>query len=135
LTAADFTAVGATIASELPNGDRAIAIPVDSAHGLVGFVHPGDHVDVLASFGGGTTTHGTVTVVAQDVLVLSAPGGGGGGGGIIGGGGGGGGAGNMVLRVDARTAQELAFDADNGKVWITLRPPAGAISSGSQGAG
>jgi pilus assembly protein CpaB len=127
LTAAEFTAAGVTIASQLTGGDRAIAIPVDSSHGLVGYVQPGDHVDVLASFGA-SNAHAAVNVVAQNVLVLSAPTGGGGGGL----GGGGGGNGNLVLRVDEKTAQILAFDADNGRVWITLRPPVGAIS-GIQG--
>jgi pilus assembly protein CpaB len=125
LTAADFTATNVTIASELRGPDRAIAVPVDSAHGLAGFVQPGDHVDVMASFPGGGAGRGAVTVLAQDVLVLSAPNGGGGG--TLGGNNGG----NIVLRVGYKIAQELAFAADNGKVWITLRPPVGAVPAGT----
>src|SRR5205823_877868 len=92
LTAADFTAANVTIASQLAGPDRAIAVPVDSAHGLTGFVQGGDRVDVLSSFPGGGNGHGAVTVLAQNVLVLSAAGGGGGG--AIGGNNGG----NTVLR-------------------------------------
>jgi Flp pilus assembly protein CpaB len=124
LTAADFTAAGGTtIASDLTGTDRAIAVPVDAAHGLVGFVKAGDRVDVFSSFAG-TGARGAVTPLAQNVLVLSA--GGAGGGGAVGGSSTGG---NIVLRVSAKVAQEVAFVADNGKVWITLRPPVGAINS------
>ena len=122
LTAADFTHANVTIASELTGSDRAIAIPVDSAHGLIGFVQAGDYVDVLSSFAG-SGGRGAVVPLVQNVLVLSAPGGGGGGG-ISGGGGSGG---NIVLRVSVKTALALAFAADNGKIWITLRPPVGAL--------
>jgi hypothetical protein len=33
---------------------------------------------------------------------------------------------NVVLRVSDKDAPQLAFSIDNGKVWISLRPPAGA---------
>jgi Flp pilus assembly protein CpaB len=129
LTAADFTvAGGTTIASDLTGTDRAIAVPVDSAHGLVGFVRAGDRIDVYSSFAG-TGARGAVTPLAQNVLVLSAPGGGGAG--VVGGGGAGG---NIVLRVSTKIAQQLAYIADNGKVWITLRPPVGAVNSAGSSA-
>jgi Flp pilus assembly protein CpaB len=129
LTAADFAAGGVTIASQLSGTNRAIAIPVDSSHGMTGFVQAGDHVDVLASFSGAGNGHGAVSVVAQNVDVLSAPSGG-----SVGGlGASSSGAGNIVLRVSTPVAQELAFDADNGKVWIVLRPPVGAVSANGSG--
>jgi Flp pilus assembly protein CpaB len=122
ITAADFTGGGVTIGSQLTQDDRAIAVPVDTAHGLTGFLHAGDHVDLLASFGGGNA-HSAVSVLAQNVLVLSTPATGGGGLG------GGNGSGNIVLRVSPAIAQAVAYAADNGKVWVTLRPPADAIQS------
>jgi len=70
-----------------------------------------------------------VTPVAQNVLVLSA--GGGAAGGVVGGSGN---AGNIVLRVSAKLAEQIAFVADNGKVWITLRPPVGAVNSAGSSA-
>jgi Flp pilus assembly protein CpaB len=127
ITATDFSATGVTIASQLTGTDRAIAVPVDSAHGLVGFVTAGDHVDLLASFGGGNA-RGAVSLLDSNVLVLSAPGASTGGGGL-------GGApasnagNNIVLRVNAQDAQKVAYVADNGKLWVLLRPPLGAIGT------
>jgi Flp pilus assembly protein CpaB len=122
LTAADFTRANVTIASQLSGNQRAIALPVDAAHGLVGYVQAGDYVDVMASFSGGTGVQGgIVTPLAQNVLVLAT---GGHGGGI--------GASNnnaLVVRVSDRVALEAAAAADNGKVWVTLRPTSGATDS------
>src|SRR5437588_7695115 len=108
LTAANFTAANVTIASQLTGRDRAIAIPVDSAHGLVGFVQAGDHIDLLSSLGGGGNARGAVGILAQNVLVLSAPGGGGTGGVVAGNNSGG----NIVVRVSAAVGQSVAFAAD-----------------------
>jgi Flp pilus assembly protein CpaB len=129
LTAADFSATGVTIASQLRGADRAIAIPVDSSHGMTGFVQAGNRVDVLASFSGTGNGQGAVNVVAQNVLVLSAPGAGSGGGLAASSSS----SANIVLRVNTPLAQELAFDADNGKVWVVLRPPVGAVSANGSG--
>jgi Flp pilus assembly protein CpaB len=123
LTAADFTTSDVTIASQLSGSQRAIAVPVDAAHGLVNYVHAGDYVDVLSSFAGGTgsTTGGAVTTLARHILVLATSASGGG----IGTTGGD----EAVLRVTDQLALEVAYAVDNGKVWITLRPPAGATNS------
>jgi Flp pilus assembly protein CpaB len=119
ITAADFTA-SATIASELTATQRAVSVPVDSAHGLIGFVRTGSHVDVLASYSGSLgAARGSVTTLIRDVLVLSAPS-------ASGGVGGGGNSSNIVLRVSEADATNLAYAADNGKVWVVLRPPLGA---------
>jgi Flp pilus assembly protein CpaB len=128
ITAADFTPV-VTIASELTAAQRAVSVPVDSAHGLTGFVHTGDHVDVLASYTGGAgSSHGSVATLLQDVLVLSAPS-------VASGGlGGGSSNSNITLRVSDHDAPGIAYAADNGKVWIVLRPPLGATQSTSSGA-
>ena len=119
LTASEFSPA-LSISSQLTSGERAIAIPVDGPHGLVGFIRAGDHVDVLADIGG----RGVATLL-QDIVVLSPPAASSGPG-LSGGGGGGS---NMVLKVPAQLANGLANAADNGKVWITLRPPANATQS------
>jgi Flp pilus assembly protein CpaB len=128
ITAADFSPA-VTIASELTATQRAVSVPVDSAHGLIGFVHTGDHVDVLASYTGGASGgHGSVSALIKDVLVLSAPSAPGGGLAVNSNGN------NIALRVNEQDATGLAYAADNGKVWILLRPPLGATQSTSSGA-
>jgi Flp pilus assembly protein CpaB len=119
ITASDFTS-SSTVASQLTAADRAVSVPVDAAHGLVGYVHTGDHVDALASFSLGAGK-GTVTRLAQDVLVLSAPSGNGALGGTNNS--------DILLRVSDKDAAAFAYAADNGKVWILLRPPLGATQS------
>lgn len=117
--AADFTRSRDPVASKLRSGDRAIAIPVDAVHGLTGPVKAGDHVDVIAGFNGegagagGAGTNGPVVKrILDDILVLRAP------------------AGedksNVIVRVPARFAPHVAFAADNGLLWLSLRPAAGA---------
>ena len=124
LTAADFVAKGTTLASQLTGNDRAIAIPVDSAHGLIGFVQAGSRVDVLDDAGTARPGQGGVAVLATNVLVLSPPGGGS----SVAGGASSGGS-NIILQVTPQQANSFASAADNGKVWITLRPPVGALGT------
>jgi Flp pilus assembly protein CpaB len=123
LTATDFTAGSVSLASQLTGINRAIAIPVDSAHGLVGFVHTGDHVDVLESL------NNVVSVLAQNITVLNAPSSGGGG--VTGGSS----SNNIILQVTPRLAVQEAYAADFGKIWVVLRPPVGAIGSTSNSVG
>jgi Flp pilus assembly protein CpaB len=125
ITAADFTRA-VTVASNLTTTQRAIAIPVDSAHGLSGFVHAGDYVDVYGSYNGaGASSNHSVNTLLQNVLVLSAPSG------ASGGLGSGNNNSNIVLRVTDTAAPGLAYAADNGRVWIVLRPPVAASQSQS----
>jgi Flp pilus assembly protein CpaB len=130
LTAGDFTAKAVGLASQLTGAQRAIAIPVDSAHGLVGYVAAGDHVDVLDDSGAGRAGANGVSLLAANVPVLVAPGSSGGNG-IAGGGGNSNG--NIILEVSARQASEFAYASDNGKVWIILRPPLGALGTTAAG--
>jgi Flp pilus assembly protein CpaB len=116
LTTADFVAAApGTLQTNLVGRDRAISLPIDSAHGMVGQIGPGDRVDVyvgLEQAGPG----GTVPVLkqlAQDLLVLRTPSSGAG-------------DGNVVLRAKGAQAAALAFSADNGKLWLVLRPASGA---------
>jgi pilus assembly protein CpaB len=124
LQAIDFGPRNSTLSSNLTGAARAIALPVDTTHGLTGYVTPGDYVDIVASATGSSNGGGVVTI-AQNVLVLST-GTGGGGGGIVNTGGGGGNSGNVVVRATDKLALTLALAADNGKIWLLLRPPVGA---------
>ena len=121
ITASDFT-TGGTVASQLAGVQRAVSVPVDSAHGLVGYVHTGDYVDVLASYtGGAANSRGAVTTLAENVLVLSAP--------TASSGIGNSNNSDILLKVSDHDAPALAYAADNGKVWVVLRPPLGATQS------
>jgi len=125
LTVADFAGTTDAIGAKLAGKHRAIAVPLDAARGLVGRIEPGDRVDVLAGFNVlGNTAGGqgrpVVKVMMQDALVLDAP------------------AqtaaglaaanqtANVVLRVNRDQATEIAWAVDNGKIWLVLRPRAGA---------
>jgi Flp pilus assembly protein CpaB len=121
ITASDFT-TSTTVASQLGANERAVSVPVDGAHGLVGFVHTGDHVDVLASYTAGAgANRGSVATLVQDVVVLNAP--------TATGGLGNTNSNTILLRVPASDAPSLAFAADNGKVWVALRPPLGVAQA------
>jgi pilus assembly protein CpaB len=122
ITAADFAAKGDPIRGKLTGDQRAVALPVDTAHGLIGELRTGDRVDVFAAFNtsGGRNGSGrpVVKTLLQNVLVLSVPknpddieqGK----------------LGDVMVRVTDREAANLAFAAENGKVWMALRAPAGA---------
>ena len=130
LTEADFTAAGDSLAATLTESERVISVPLDSAHGLIGAIEAGNRVDVYAGFNvipldrSGTPINGgqarpMLRLIMSDVPVLavgdkassstSST--------------------NVSLGVDDLKAAELAFAVDNGKVWLALRPSAGAAPS------
>ncbi len=132
ITASNFTAVTGSVLPKLSEDQRAIALPVDAAHGLVGQVQTGDHIDVLASYTATSSSTGqgqsVVKTLIQDALVLRA------------------GAQPMegaeekkadesiVVRATDKQTVQLAHVADNGKVWIVLRPGGNAKQSKPQSA-
>jgi pilus assembly protein CpaB len=124
LTAADFTGAGHGIVTKLSADERAITISLDSAHGLVGKVRSGDHVDVLSGFmldSSAGRQRPVLRLLMQDVLVLDVP--------KRASSAAVGGANDtseVTLRVAASVAARLAFASDNGKVWLVLRPQNGA---------
>lgn len=122
ITAADFASGADPLRGRLSGTQRALAIPVDAAHGLIGSLRTGDRVDVFGSFTGGTSAgRGVLFTIAQGVLVLKAP------------------SGDastntnnqksVILRLTDAQSARLAYAADNGKVWVTLRPPTGGESN------
>ena len=121
LTTGDFSAsASGALGTQIAGNQRAIAVPVDTAHGMVGQLRTGDRVDVLAGFnvttgaGGGSPV---VKVLTQNVLVLEAPKGAATGASKEA---------NVVLRTTYREAADIAWAVDNGKIWVVLRPRAGA---------
>src|SRR5919199_199045 len=77
LTAADFAPVSAdAIGTKLTRDQRAISVPFDRAHGLIGEIHAGDHVDVFAGFNvdqAGAGSKPVLKIIMQKALVLQAP--------------------------------------------------------------
>ena len=115
-TIADFQAAApGSLQTNLTKRDRAISIPFDASHGLVGEISPGDHVDVYVGLNqagpGGSVP--VITRLIDNALVLGTPGAGASNG-------------NVILRAQGAQAAELAYAADNGKLWLVLRPASGA---------
>lgn len=122
LTLADFTpTAAATLGAQLTGKQRAISIPIDGVHGMIGTVVPGDRVDVYANLSG------VIKPILQNVYVLGETGSGASSGISSSSTGS---ASALTLRVSPGTAGRLAFASDNGKVWVVLRPTTqgGAIS-------
>jgi pilus assembly protein CpaB len=122
LTAADFVS-GGLFYSKLPPNLRAVSVPVDTSHGMIGDIQTGDRADVYASIPKEFTKPAFVRLLGSNVVVLDA-------------GHQSSGVGlaavsthsqtsNVVLEVDAHQAAELAYAADNGKVWLVLSPAHG----------
>ena len=124
LTASDFAADATSLASSLTEEQRIVSVPLDAAHGLIGKVQAGDHVDVFAAFNviplgidgrplNGGSARPVLKRVLTDIPVVQIDGEGAK-------------ASQVSLRVDDEQAANLAFAAENGKVWLALRPAVGA---------
>ena len=128
LTASDFTANANGVVGQLAPGQRALSVQLDPEHGLVGELSAGDHVDVYGDFtgAGGSSSSGNSAVVKlliPNALVLKTP--------SATAGVGGGQQGTVVLAVNNSQVGPLAYAAENGKVWLALRP--GDATAPSQG--
>jgi Flp pilus assembly protein CpaB len=112
LTQDDFTTESSlSIPYNLTGAQRAIAIPVDATHGLIGQVSAGNFVDIYAGVSGGNGNATLVTLLAPDVYVLVAPGNG---------------SADAVIRINTNDAAKFAYAADNVRLWLVLRPQTGA---------
>ena len=120
----------ASLANKITGDQRAVSFPIDSAHGMIGKIAAGDHVDIYGGFNvrpvrrDGTPVAGgqdrpVVKLLEEDVLVLDAPESGAKGSTK----------GQMTVRVDDHAAANLAFASDNGVLWAILRPRANATAS------
>ena len=129
LTAGAFSATATdAIPAQMSGSERAISVPLDGAHGLVGNLQPGDHVDVFGAFnvkklrGDGSVDpdaaeRPVVKLLVEDVFVLRAPeesSAGVGAGGMQ--------TSETTLRVTDKQSADIAFAVENGKVWLMLRP-------------
>jgi Flp pilus assembly protein CpaB len=120
LTPADFKAAGNGLVTKLGPDDRAVSIALDAQHSLGGQLVAGDHVDVLSGLvlnSGSARERPVLKTLMQNILVLSVPGVAAPAAGTAGGAG----AAGVTLRVSSRTAGILAYAADHGQVWLSLR--------------
>jgi Flp pilus assembly protein CpaB len=128
LTATDFGAAGDSLAAKLTDKQRVISVPLDSAHGLIDGIEAGNRVDVYAGFNvipldasgrpiNGGQARPMLRRILANVPVLAV------------GDKSGRGATNVSLEVDDVEAAKVAFASDNGKLWLALRPSAGAKAS------
>jgi Flp pilus assembly protein CpaB len=127
LTAADFSTEATSLASALTDAQRIVSVPLDAAHGLIGQVQVGDHVDIYAGFNviplgadgrplNGGTARPVLRLIMSDIPVVQIDGEGGK-------------SSQVSLRVNDEQAAQLTFASDNGKVWLSLRPAVGAKES------
>jgi pilus assembly protein CpaB len=131
LTLADFTSAKGGLSSRLSGLQRAITISIDGAHGMVGQVAADDRVDVYAGFNvnpgdalgrpiGSGQSRAVLRLIMQNVPVL----------GVAKSSKFGASTNSQVtLKLTSYQSQRLAFAADNGKIWLVLRPPTGARAS------
>ena len=121
ITRADFSAKADPIRSRLAKDERAIQIPIDKVHGLIGTVRPGDRVDILAAFNAMNSRTGSGTPTLQplmrNVRIMAAPGYNA----TV--------TGSVILQLPADEAARVAFAADNGTLWFLLRPTVGATDA------
>ena len=97
---------------------RAIAISLDNSHGLSPQTKTGDRVDVYVQM------NGAVGLLMPNVLVLAAPN-------EVAAGTSAPTSANYILRVPTKEAARFAFGADNGNMWLVLRPQKDAKPSGA----
>jgi Flp pilus assembly protein CpaB len=124
LTTADFTTDGGLPAQLQPN-ERAMTLTLDPEHGMIGNISAGDHVDVYAGInttGQAGRAQGVEGLLIPNVPVLRT--------GSVGAVGvsSNGNTAQVTLNIPYRDAPALAYAADNGKVWLVLRP-ANAVGS------
>jgi pilus assembly protein CpaB len=102
-----------TLQTQISGPDRAIAVATDAQHGMLGQISAGDHVDIFIGLNvaGAAGNQPVLKLLMTDVLVLKAPLGS---------------SGLLTLRAPLRQAAELAYAADNGRMWFLLRPASGA---------
>lgn len=131
LTAADFAPSEQSLPSQLTRKQRMLAIPLDSAHGMIGEVEAGNHVDVFAGFSvtptgpdglpiAGAQSRAVLKRIITDIPVIRV---------VAKSGGLGTSTSKVVVRLTDKQAADFAFSSEFGKVWIALRPGAGAESS------
>jgi Flp pilus assembly protein CpaB len=125
LTLGDLDDAKGKLPSHLADYDRAMTVPVDRAHGMVGKIEEGDRVDVITTSDSQTGGVTVATVAVRGALVLTVP--------DNSGSKAAGRQEQVTIRVPDRAVATIAAAADGGKIWLVLRPPVGARAHGADG--
>jgi pilus assembly protein CpaB len=116
------------VASLTPEGLRAFAVPTSLPRGAVA---PGDHVDVLATYGSGAPHTETAAADLEVLLVLEPPSGGSGGPAGLGGGTTGTASqATLMLLVSPDQEERLAYAAAFASLSIAIAPPTSTSTPG-----
>jgi Flp pilus assembly protein CpaB len=130
LVVGDFVPATGGVRDHIVATDRAISLPLDNSHGMIGDVQAGDRVDIFYGTGasgplaGPTQARSVVMPLVRNLLVLRAPKKA-----LTGGLGGANNSQVVVLRGSDAQSEKLAFASDNGQIWLVLRPKIGSSDS------
>jgi Flp pilus assembly protein CpaB len=128
LTGAKFTtSESGSLANEITGDQRVMTLPFDAAHGMIGQIQAGDHIDVYAGFNvrrlgpdgrpePGVSERPVLKLITSEVQVIDVP--------PTGSGGIGGTKARLTVRASDEDMAKMAFTSDNGILWAVLRPRA-----------
>jgi Flp pilus assembly protein CpaB len=121
-----------SLANKITEDERAVSIPLDAIRGMISQVEAGDHVDIYGGFNvhkinrDGTPVPGTdrpvLKLLVENVVVLASPRSSKGS--LTGGS-----KPQLTVRLSDQDAAKVAFSADNGVLWVALRPRANAAAT------
>lgn len=111
ITAADFGVSAVSATTSLARTQRAVVIPLGSAQSVGGQIGAGSHVDVWVSASG--ANH----LLYQDMYIIGLSGN------------------NVTFRANPVQAGTLIYAAQNGSMWLVLRPTVGSIVKGTPAVG
>jgi Flp pilus assembly protein CpaB len=130
LTRSKFTtSESGSLANEITGDQRVMTLPFDAAHGMIGQIQAGDHIDVYAGFNvrrlgpdgrpePGTAERPVLKLITSEVQVIDVP--------QSGSGGLGANKARLTVRASDEDMAKMAFTSDNGVLWAVLRPRANA---------
>jgi pilus assembly protein CpaB len=125
LVISDFAPATGGVRDRISGNQRAISLPLDSAHGMIGDIQTGDHVDVFVDVGAtgvGNNDRAVLATVIRNLFVLRAPKAAKTAGGPMN-------TQEVVLRATDAQAAQLAYASDTAKIWLVLRPKVGAANT------
>jgi Flp pilus assembly protein CpaB len=130
LTKAKFsTSEAGSLSNEITADQRVMTLAFDAAHGMIGQIQAGDHIDVYAGFNvrrlgpdgrpePGIAERPVLKLITSEVQVIDVP--------QASGGSFGGSKARLTVRASDQDIANMAFTSDNGVLWAVLRPRANA---------